>query len=218
MGARGRHSWRPTVPAGSADPRPDVSAPPEGRAQPASGRGVVPAAGRLRHPDAHKKAQRALGVMMKRCRGVPANGMQGRKVEPSVARLLSIYPRARQTGADPLSAGRGGWGCGTVGRHGWRPRAPRMGSRRVPQPHPPRPAHANVAAAFRVRPLQAAIATLRKRSSTKSASSCGEYLATKALAPTRSTIALLNTPDSEVCSSTYRPARPGWRRISVVSV
>ena len=31
-------------------------------------------------------------------------------------------------------------------------------------------------------------------------------------------MALLNTPDSEVCSSTYRPAKPGWRRISVVSV
>jgi hypothetical protein len=82
---------------------------------------------------------------------------------------------------------------------------------------PPRPASATPTAATDPN-NQAANATFRKRSSTKSASSCGEYLATNALAPTRSTIALLNTPDSEVCSSTYSPARPGWRRISVVSV
>src|SRR5690606_14439061 len=61
-------------------------------------------------------------------------------------------------------------------------------------------------------------ATWRRRVSTWSASSWGLYLATKALAPTRSTMALLNTPDSEVCSSTYSPARPGLRRISVVRV
>src|SRR5690606_19660490 len=45
-------------------------------------------------------------------------------------------------------------------------------------------------------------ATWCRRASTWSASSCGRYLATNALAPTRSTMALLNTPDSEVCRST----------------
>src|SRR5690606_31634024 len=56
------------------------------------------------------------------------------------------------------------------------------------------------------------------RALTRCASSFSEYFGTKSSAPTRSTMAWLNTPDSEVCSSTNRLRRAGSRRISVVSV
>src|SRR5690606_2705384 len=45
------------------------------------------------------------------------------------------------------------------------------------------------------------------RAVTRCASSRSEYLGTKSSAPTRSTMAWLNTPDSEVCSSTNSPRR-----------
>ena len=67
------------------------------------------------------------------------------------------------------------------------------------------PGEEHMGPSFRWDDDQAAIcaaATWFSRNSTCSASSCGLYLATKALAPTRSTMALLNTPDSEVWSST----------------